>query len=161
MGKALHTIEKAIGAFLLLAVFVILIVQVFFRYVLDHPISWADELASYMFIWMVFIGAAYAQQADAHVKMDIVLSALPRRFKDVTRIAMDLLILAFLVAVIPSGLKLAGLMKPIRTPALRVSWAVVLVSAPVGFILASVHITGDVVKGVGVLVRARQRPRTK
>ncbi|MEW6227747.1 MAG: TRAP transporter small permease [Bacillota bacterium] len=161
MGKALQTIEKAVGAFLSLAVFVILIVQVFFRYVLDHPITWADELASYTFIWMVFIGAAYAQQADAHVKMDIVLNALPKRFKDVTRIAMDLLILAFLVAVIPAGFNLAGLMKPIRTPGLRISWAVVLVSAPVGFILAGLHIGGDVVKGVSALVRTKRQPRTK
>ena len=46
--------------FALLALFAVIIVcvslQVFFRYVLNDPLTWSEELARFSFMWMVFLG---------------------------------------------------------------------------------------------------------
>ena len=45
-----------------IAVFLVLILacvmQVFFRFVLNHSLSWTEELARYCFIWMHMLGAS-------------------------------------------------------------------------------------------------------
>ncbi|MCR4425107.1 MAG: TRAP transporter small permease [Firmicutes bacterium] len=145
MGKKLQAIEKALGGLLVFAVFVVVIIQVFYRYVLDHPIFWSDELASYLFIWMVAIGTAYAQSSRSHVRMDIVSSRLPARLAWITGLALNVIILVCLISSLGPGLKLANLMMKFKTPGLRVSWAVVLISSPVCFTLVCLHIIEDTV----------------
>ena len=39
---------------------VVTFVQVVFRYGLDSSLSWSEELARYLFVWVIFIGASVA-----------------------------------------------------------------------------------------------------
>ena len=39
--------------------------QVFYRYVLDDPVSWLDEFAVFMFAWIIMLGAAMVTMADS------------------------------------------------------------------------------------------------
>lgn len=54
----------------LMAVMTLLIgVQIFMRYVLGASLSWSEELARYFFIWMTYVGIAYAVRRDAHIRV--------------------------------------------------------------------------------------------
>lgn len=48
---------------------VIIFVQVVCRYVLQDSLSWSDELARYLFIWLTFLGASVAFHEDTHIKV--------------------------------------------------------------------------------------------
>ena len=38
--------------------FVCVLVQVFYRYVLEAPLPWTEELARYLFVWAAMLAAA-------------------------------------------------------------------------------------------------------
>ena len=56
--KALVKSIYGIGITIYTIMVSIVIVQVFFRYVINYPLMWIDSTACYLFIWLVFIGSA-------------------------------------------------------------------------------------------------------
>jgi len=60
---------------------VLLIVsQIFMRYVLQFSLSWSDEVARIMNIWIVFLSAYIVLKKNQHVKVDYFTSFLPSEF---------------------------------------------------------------------------------
>ena len=51
---ALNRAALALACVLTVCVFVVAGLGVVFRYVIQHSLTWADETASYVFIWLVF-----------------------------------------------------------------------------------------------------------
>ena len=63
------------GATLTLCV-ILVNANVIFRYFLNNPIKWTDEVVTSLFIWTVFMGSAYAHRKHAHplkVTLDLFL----------------------------------------------------------------------------------------
>ena len=72
-------IEKVICVTLLALMSIIIVVQVFFRYVLQNSLQWSEEIARYMFIWLIYIGISYGVKMDKHIAVDAVYSFLPKK----------------------------------------------------------------------------------
>jgi TRAP-type C4-dicarboxylate transport system permease small subunit len=47
------------------------------RYGFDSPIPWAEELARYSFLWLIFIGAAVCTKRRRHIAIDVLVKRLP------------------------------------------------------------------------------------
>src|SRR5947207_1864732 len=61
--------------------------QVIARYVFNNALPWPDELAEFLFIYVVFLGAAVCMQERSHFTVDYVPSLLPRRLRLLIEIA--------------------------------------------------------------------------
>lgn len=46
-------------------------IDVIMRYFLNKPMIWVIEISEYLLVYMTFIGAAWVQKQDAHIRMDI------------------------------------------------------------------------------------------
>ena len=44
--------------------------QVIARYVFNAPFAWAEEFATLLFSWTIFLGAAVVQRTDSHLSVD-------------------------------------------------------------------------------------------
>ena len=62
-------LENFLAIALLIAIVVDVSLQVLFRYVLSHSLSWSSELATYMFSWLTLLGMAIAQRERAHIEV--------------------------------------------------------------------------------------------
>lgn len=90
-----------IASFILM--FAAFIWQIFSRYVLNAPVQWAYEITVSGYLWMVVLGACYAQRSRSHVTFTLFYDALKVRGKAVVSFLGNLLILtAFLYAFLPS-----------------------------------------------------------
>ncbi|WP_353733679.1 TRAP transporter small permease [Syntrophothermus sp.] len=69
---------ELIGVLALLSIETLLVVQVVARLVFSISLSWAEELARYSHIWLVFVGAAVATCWDAHIQVDFFTAFLPK-----------------------------------------------------------------------------------
>ena len=49
-------------------------VQVFFRYALNHSIFWSEELARFLLIWLTFLGASVVYYRGVHASVDFFYS---------------------------------------------------------------------------------------
>ena len=64
-------------AILLSFMTILVLIQVFSRYVLNSPVAFTEELVRYSLIWTGFIGAAYAYRKHQHVGVDLLVERLP------------------------------------------------------------------------------------
>ncbi|MBB6479995.1 TRAP transporter small permease [Spirochaeta isovalerica] len=58
------------------AMFIIVIFNVFMRFVLNNSIGWADELSRFIFIWISFLGAVLAYKSDEHVGLSFIVDKI-------------------------------------------------------------------------------------
>ena len=93
MKKAL----EAVNAVILLAMFVITMISVVFRVILEVPASWTEELAQYTLIFLTFIGAASVMRDEKHIAISVVIDRLGKRPRRAVLIFNRLLMVPFLV----------------------------------------------------------------
>lgn len=61
---------------------ILVFVQVVMRYVFSNSLSWSEELARFIFLWLSWIGASYAVKERSHFRVEMfadLLKGLPRR----------------------------------------------------------------------------------
>ena len=66
------------------------LLQVFFRYVLNDPLTWSEELARYLFIWCAFLGWIIASRRKSHLAMTFVADKLPPQAQAAVSVAIEL-----------------------------------------------------------------------
>jgi len=54
---------------------------VFWRYVLNDSLSWYEEMAKFMMVWLVFMGAPVALRLGGHISIEMLPDALPPRLR--------------------------------------------------------------------------------
>lgn len=83
--------------FLLLAAMVVIVfTNVVARFGFDSALTWADEVARFLFIWLTFIGATVGLARGAHIGMDIVVQMVSPAVKRWMGVVSDALVLLFL-----------------------------------------------------------------
>ena len=83
-------------AAMLLAMFVAFILQISFRYLLNLPIGWTNELSVMLWIWIVAFGAAFVVREEEEIRFDLVLAiAGPRARRAMAAIASAALVVAY------------------------------------------------------------------
>ena len=79
-------LEEYLLVFLMVVEVVVVFAQVVTRYVFHSPLAWSEELARYMFIWLVWIGAAYATKMRKNIIIDVVCSKFKENVKLISEI---------------------------------------------------------------------------
>jgi TRAP-type C4-dicarboxylate transport system permease small subunit len=85
LGNGLELFLKLICALLCAGLTIDVFLQVFYRFILKAPLVWTEELALFLFQWMVFMGAGLAVRHRSHFGLDVVVHRLPeglRKFLD-------------------------------------------------------------------------------
>ena len=72
---------RVIAGTLFSIIVVLTIVQVFFRFVLDSPLVWSEELSRLSVVWMTFIGAAVVCWDGTHLNVDVMFLHMPLRVR--------------------------------------------------------------------------------
>ena len=80
-SKLAKMIEKTNGVLMAIVV-VLLFLQVFTRYINITSFLWAGEAALWIFVWVVFLGAAVLFYKKEHMIVDIIEYFLPRKTKE-------------------------------------------------------------------------------
>ena len=78
--------EEYLLVVLMVVEVVVVFAQVVTRYVFHSPLAWSEELARYMFIWLVWIGAAYATKMRQNIIIDVVCSKFKGNVKLISEI---------------------------------------------------------------------------
>lgn len=103
MGKIISIINS-ITRYLVNTIMGVMVVAVFlqvmFRFFMDQPLAWTEELARYLLVWLTFLGSAYAMSIKAHIGTEYIQKFLsPLVNKVVLSLAALLSILFFLVMI--------------------------------------------------------------
>lgn len=72
--------------------------QFFTRYALNNSASWTEEIARYLLIGVVFVGASIGVAKNNHIQVDLIYRYLPRLACRWLAVAVDVARVAFLAA---------------------------------------------------------------
>ncbi|MYA88512.1 MAG: TRAP transporter small permease subunit [Boseongicola sp. SB0662_bin_57] len=70
---------RAVAIVAIALMVVAILIQVFFRYVLNNPLPWPDEAARFAMLWMTGLIAPLAYRRGGFVAIDMLVRALPER----------------------------------------------------------------------------------
>jgi TRAP-type transport system small permease protein len=84
----------------LCALVVLTNLQVYYRYVLDNPLAWPEELARNLFIWAVYLGLVKVFRSEGHYRIDVLVRPLPAKLRTAIGLGVDLVALGFFLAVL-------------------------------------------------------------
>lgn len=145
-----ENIEKMICVVCLALMSVLIVVQVFFRYVLNNSLSWSEEMARYLFIWMIYIGISYGVKMDKHICVDAVYTFMPKGVKRWYAIVAYALFLIFAVAVIYFGIHVVSMQITSGqvSPAMGLPMQYVYAAPVVGMILTTVRLIQKIVEAL-------------
>ncbi|MEP9376383.1 TRAP transporter large permease subunit [Aquabacter sp. CN5-332] len=123
---------EAIAAALLLAVVSLLLVGATSRYFFALPVVWIDEVSSVCFIWLAMLGSIIALDRNEHLRLTLVVRALPDGTRGFVETLALLLIAAFLIALAYPAIDYMMEESFITTPALNISGSYRAAALPVG-----------------------------
>ncbi len=106
---------------------------------LGHPLVWSMELSVYCFIWVAFIGMAWAEKNHSHFAVDVFTRWIKGRPKMVLDMVNDVLAAGFYAFLVYwAAMYFPTLVKQLST-ALRISKSVPEAAMIVGFGLCLIH----------------------
>lgn len=73
-GRAINAVEETLIAAILGAMTLVTFANVVARYVFNSNILWALEVTSFLFAWLVLLGASYCVKTTSHLGVDAVIN---------------------------------------------------------------------------------------
>ena len=131
MDTTINIVVIALSASLVCVVFL----QVFSRYALNYPITWSEELARYLFVWIVFTSSVVVFREDRHMGVDFLVKAFPDKVRHNVQIIAKLLIFVFIVSMLAVSPRIITIAFKQRSPTLNLPIGVVYLAFPVSLFL--------------------------
>lgn len=134
MKKRDQYIEEYFLVLTLAAMVILIFGQVVGRYVFQSAPSWTEELARYIHIWQVWIGASYGIRLQRHLRIE----AFRDLFSDVGKKVLDTIsilvwfVLALSLAILGTQLVLSSLKNGQLTPAMQLPMWIPFLAIPLG-----------------------------
>lgn len=128
---------------------------VFFRYVLNAPIKWGEELARLMMVWMGLLGIGIALKDGEHMGLEMFVKRLYGRPLALCNLAANVLVGAFLVVLFIWGLNVAIAGRVSILPALQIPWTWSLIAVPVTAAIQFIHVFANIFKDVLILTNSQ------
>ena len=120
INGALLAVGRSISIVLMALMVVVILIQVFMRYILNDALPWPDEAARFMMLWLTGLVAPTAFRRGGFVAIDMLVLALPRLVAGVLSLfLLGLCLLVLIVAVQIGWSEVTGFAGSFKTAALQ------------------------------------------
>lgn len=127
---------------LLVAMVVVVTAAVFYRYVLDDSLVWYDEGASFLLVWLTFVGSVAVARRRRHISFELFVERRTPGVRRALEVAAELCILAFQLVLVVYGWNLVQTMGDETAASLlwlRMGWVYAVIPA-CGLLMALVSL---------------------
>lgn len=142
MAKAFQIMDRGVNwvlAVLMAVMVVVITLQVWYRFILNDPLDWSEELGRYIFVWISFLGSAAGVRYQVHLGIDILEKVVgPELFRYVV-ILINIVIQIFLLFVIYWGFTLLAVVRFQTSPSMLLPMTYPYAAVPVGAIFMLVN----------------------
>lgn len=128
---------KDVSVILLTIMFVTFVLQIFFRYIVNTPLGWSEEVIVTVWLWTVLWGAAFVLREAEEIRFDIIYSNLSERMRRIFTVITGVVLIAVYGVSLPAAYSYVSFMKVERSAYLHIPMNV-LYSIYVIFAVASI-----------------------
>jgi TRAP-type C4-dicarboxylate transport system permease small subunit len=141
--------EEGVSVLLGVLLFAAVLWQVFTRYVLNDPNPYSEEAARYLYVGVVFFGAAAAVRDRTHVGIPFIVEKLPRGLALAVSLAMQALVLVFCLLIVIWGVRGASQVWDLPSEAMEIPTGLVLGIVPVAMGFCALRTVLGMVEDIG------------
>jgi TRAP-type C4-dicarboxylate transport system permease small subunit len=120
LGAWLHARAENLLAAMLAVMFGVFLIQIVFRYVINLPIGWTQEISVVMWVWLVLFGTAFVVRDYEEIRFDILYGTVSERTRRVMVVICALAVVALFSISLPAVLDYIGFMKVEKTAYLKI-----------------------------------------
>jgi C4-dicarboxylate transporter DctQ subunit len=120
LGRWLRKRAENVAVALLSTMFACFIIQIFFRYVLNNPLGWTEEVIVTAWLWTVLWGAAFIISEAEEVRFDILYSNISEGARRVCTVVTGIALVLLYGISLPATWKYVSFMKVERSAYLHV-----------------------------------------
>jgi TRAP-type C4-dicarboxylate transport system permease small subunit len=120
VARWLRRRAENVTVLLLTVMFASFILQIFFRYVLNNPIGWSEEVIITTWLWAVLWGAAFILSEKEEIRFDIVYSSLSERARRICTVITGVALIFLYGVSLPASYAYVSFMKVERSAYLHV-----------------------------------------
>lgn len=98
-------IEVHLPIVVFVMLFVVFLINVFFRYIVHNPQNWTFEFSVNSFLVVGLLGACTAYRAEDHVVFDLLYTRINEKSKNIFRMISYVLVIIFFSMAIPGSIR--------------------------------------------------------
>jgi TRAP-type C4-dicarboxylate transport system permease small subunit len=143
----LDPVEKFLSLFVSLLIGAMLLwvfILVITRYCFNYTPSYGEELARYMFVWVVFLSLPIVAKKSGHMAIEMVTLRLRGRMLKAVRLTASLFTLLFLILMVYQGTVMVIKTSIQTSAALQIPMSWVYVAIPVGCLIMLINVLDGV-----------------
>lgn len=158
-NSPLVVIEKVFICFCLFSMLILILIATAARITGIASITWGEEAARYLMIWLAMISISIGFKTDSHLGLSFFVD----RFKGNTKVIVlgirALIITAFLLLIVVNGTRVIMMQFSFvqYSPSLRIPMYLIYGSIPVGFTLSTIRFVVCAVNEIRSLVKGDQK----
>jgi C4-dicarboxylate transporter DctQ subunit len=107
--KVYSAFEDYLAGTLIVSGLLLIFIGVFWRYFLNTPLTWIDEISGYLVVWGALIGSAVALREGQHIQVDFIYDRVSPKWQRVFNIISNVLGILFCLFFLFYGSKLLQL----------------------------------------------------
>jgi TRAP-type C4-dicarboxylate transport system permease small subunit len=161
MRKIYSAIDQNCERWLLLIFYSMIVItigtEVVRRFALSYSSTWAEEIARYAFIYLVWFGVSAAVRDRAHIRIDVILGFLGNRGKAVVYLLGDFVMLFVAVLALYYSYETLSVSMKFQsvTHGLGIAQAWFLAAVPIGFSLVCFRLVQSILRDISDLRNGR------
>ena len=134
LRKAWDSFEEYVLIALYGIIIPLLFINIIMRYFFGNAISWSEEVARYIFLWQIWIGASYGVKKSKHIRIDIIFNKLSKNAAYILENIITVVCLCFCLFLAFRGSELVSIVFGLGqlSAALRLPMGYPYLSVPVG-----------------------------
>ena len=109
-----------IAAAMLAVMFFAFIIQIFFRYVVNFPVGWTQELSVILWLWLVLFGAAFVVREREEIRFDIIYGGVGPKARRIMCVITAVALIALYGVSLPAVADYVTFMKVEKTAYLKI-----------------------------------------
>lgn len=122
--------------------------QVFWRYVLQDPLTWSEEAARIVFIYVTFLAAAVTLRRRRMIRITVLVDSLPARWRHGLDLFSHTLVGIFLVILIVQSQVIVNAIGAHEAPATGIPMFVFYLSLPIASLAMLVYLIEQIVESI-------------
>ncbi len=130
----------------------IVLAQVFFRYVIGDALTWTEEVARMMMIWMTFLVAPIAYRQGQNVAIELLAQLMHGRLRGLVELVLNVLVIGFVVVFFNESLGLVERGKSLKASTVEIQMFWIYLILPVSMVLMLLVGVEKLLKDIRVLI---------
>ena len=139
--------NKIVGAILValgIGMTIVILLQVFCRFVIYLPVPWSEECARYLMIWTGMMGSVLALTLKRHIGVEIIIKKMGRLGDMITHFLVYPITILFLGIIAQQGMDLALFNVDQESPAMELPMWVPYSAIPLGALMMILVVLSDI-----------------